>query len=319
VTIQLGDDDDCFSVKSWTKKAQWSCGEAALSVSEMEVGEACAKNRYESVTATCCTNTPPQCAASHAGSPGACRTEAQWTSYATHRCAQKEQALVESLPLWACEGGFRYIRFTCCADLPPLDPCDDGAPLVCDMEARSCGDDSILSVQGGCYSCVNPWTCAPPCEAGAAWDDGLSACCPTAPLVAECGCEPNHKSVDVDVLDEAGCLVEESCDCVPCEDGESCFDACASAPCLSGGTCASVDGVATCACAEGFDGGLCEGCAPGFEANGDGCNPCPTCPGSPWPDWELEDIEPSSPGYQDTYGLAALPSSVTVVTLLVGW
>lgn len=319
VTVNLGDGGDCMSLKKWHAQAQWTCDDAALSVTALEGGDACATNRYVSAAATCCVDAPALCESHHAGSKGTCRTEAQWTNYASQRCALEGRSLAGTDPVWSCDGGFRYIRFTCCADAPPPGPCDDDEPLVCAALAPACDDDTILSAKSGCHACVDPWTCALPCEEGASWDESLGSCCPTAPPVAQCDCEAYHASVSVEVLDEAGCLVEEGCDCVPCGEGESCFDGCAASPCLNGGACTNLEGVASCACPEGFDGDLCEGCAPGFAPEGGGCSPCPTCVASPWPAWELEDIEPSSPGYQDTYGLAALPSSVTVLTLLVGW
>ena len=43
------------------------------------------------------------------------------------------------------------------------------------------------------------------------------------------------------------------------------------------------------------------------------------CPGETWPLWELEDFQPNSPGYQETYGPQRFEGKVTLVSLLAGW
>lgn len=45
----------------------------------------------------------------------------------------------------------------------------------------------------------------------------------------------------------------------------------------------------------------------------------PTDPGAPFPQWALQDFQPESPGFGQTYGKDALPEGVQVVALLASW
>ena len=61
--------------------------------------------------------------------------------------------------------------------------CDDGSVVVCDVTPPSCGEFEILSVQNGCWICVNPATCKP-------W--GVPGCeedrdCPADMVCGPCG------------------------------------------------------------------------------------------------------------------------------------
>ncbi len=44
-----------------------------------------------------------------------------------------------------------------------------------------------------------------------------------------------------------------------------------------------------------------------------------TCVGAPLPTWQLQDFQPKSPRYLNTYGLEGFKPKVTVVALLSGW
>lgn len=44
-----------------------------------------------------------------------------------------------------------------------------------------------------------------------------------------------------------------------------------------------------------------------------------TCVGAPMPTWKLQDFQPKSPKYLNTYGLEGFKPKVTVVALLSGW
>ena len=46
------------------------------------------------------------------------------------------------------------------------DQCDDGSDPVCDMIPPKCSEFEILSIQNGCWICVNPATCKPWGEPG---------------------------------------------------------------------------------------------------------------------------------------------------------
>ena len=63
--------------------------------------------------------------------------------------------------------------------------------------------------------------------------------------------------------------------------------------------------------------------AHSVDANGntcpDACELLPTDPGAQAPSWQLEDFQPKSVGYQDTYGMEAFEGKVTVVALLASW
>jgi hypothetical protein len=45
----------------------------------------------------------------------------------------------------------------------------------------------------------------------------------------------------------------------------------------------------------------------------------PTDPGAPFPEWALQDFQPASPGFGQTYGKDGLPEGVQVVALLASW
>jgi hypothetical protein len=90
----------------------------------------------------------------------------------------------------------------CC--LPGRDAsCDDGSEPLCDRIPPVCDSSELLAVQGSCYSCVNPATCAPwgepTCRSGAdcgfdSWCNpcGTSSCSGCRDCVAACvphGCE----------------------------------------------------------------------------------------------------------------------------------
>lgn len=49
------------------------------------------------------------------------------------------------------------------------------------------------------------------------------------------------------------------------------------------------------------------------------CVPDKTCVGATMPTWQLQDFQPKSPRYGNTYGLEAFKGKVTVVALLSGW
>jgi hypothetical protein len=53
----------------------------------------------------------------------------------------------------------------------------------------------------------------------------------------------------------------------------------------------------------------------------DGPTPCEgiNCPGSLAPTWALQDFQPQSPYFEDTYGLEKFEGKVTVMVLLAGW
>ncbi|MGB0592120.1 MAG: hypothetical protein ACPGU1_20750 [Myxococcota bacterium] len=44
------------------------------------------------------------------------------------------------------------------------DPCGDGSEAVCMMVPPECEPGTVVSVQGGCFTCVDPDTCKPPVE-----------------------------------------------------------------------------------------------------------------------------------------------------------
>ena len=48
--------------------------------------------------------------------------------------------------------------YTCGA----CDPCGDGSDALCMMVPPECAEGTVLSVQGGCFACVDPATCKPP-------------------------------------------------------------------------------------------------------------------------------------------------------------
>ncbi|NUN15015.1 MAG: hypothetical protein HUU55_15405 [Myxococcales bacterium] len=177
--------------------------------------------------------------------------------------------------------------------------CDDGTSVLCDVIPPECPFGTILAVQDGCFSCVDPDTCASTCEEGTTYDPKLNACCPDAIFVADCYC-PGMDIVSTEVMDEKGCLLGYGCECIPnqCGDGTEllcdmlppdcpagtiltvqnhCFE------CVDPGTCKSVCNndsyydpkldaccplaifIADCLCLEGYD-------LVGFSVfNEDGC------------------------------------------------
>jgi hypothetical protein len=48
--------------------------------------------------------------------------------------------------------------------------CDDGSDPICDMIPPRCSEFEILSIQNGCWICVNPATCLPWGKAGCSED-----------------------------------------------------------------------------------------------------------------------------------------------------
>ena len=52
-------------------------------------------------------------------------------------------------------------------------------------------------------------------------------------------------------------------------------------------------------------------------------DPCeeegPTCKGSVWPEWDLEDFQPNSPRFGESYGLNTFEGTVTVMSLHAAW
>ena len=51
----------------------------------------------------------------------------------------------------------------------------------------------------------------------------------------------------------------------------------------------------------------------------DGAAFCVNCPGTKAPTWELQDFQPASPMFGQSYGLEAFEGKVTLMVLLAGW
>jgi hypothetical protein len=78
----------------------------------------------------------------------------------------------------------------CC--LPGRDPrCDDGSEPLCDRIPPRCDSTELLAVQGSCYACVNPSTCAPwgvsTCRSNA--DCGFDTWCNSCGTSSCSGCD----------------------------------------------------------------------------------------------------------------------------------
>ena len=55
------------------------------------------------------------------------------------------------------------------------------------------------------------------------------------------------------------------------------------------------------------------------EVSDEPCEEGPTCKGVAWPEWSLEDFQPNSPRFGETYGLPAFEGTVTVMSLHAAW
>lgn len=99
-----------------------------------------------------------------------------------------EEAGATCFAMRECPDGTSRIRSSCeptggiCC-LGAGGSCDDGSEVLCDMVEPECEAHEVVAVQGGCYVCVNPDTCAP-------W--GVPGCesdrdCPRGERCDECG------------------------------------------------------------------------------------------------------------------------------------
>ncbi len=88
-----------------------------------------------------------------------------------------------------------------------VNTCDDGSELLCDMIQPECEEGEILSVQNGCWECVNPATCLP-------W--GVAECYRDVDCAPDEFCNP-WGSTTCPVCAQA----VHACSPNPCDTGES--------------------------------------------------------------------------------------------------
>jgi thiol-disulfide isomerase/thioredoxin len=55
------------------------------------------------------------------------------------------------------------------------------------------------------------------------------------------------------------------------------------------------------------------------EVTDEPCEEGPTCKGAAWPEWSLEDFQPNSPRFSESYGLPAFEGTVTLMSLHAAW
>lgn len=119
----------------------------------------------------------------------------------------------------------------CFADCPPPGPCDDGSPLVCEIERPDCEPGEVRAVIDGCWSCVNPATCRPWGQPGCAADgdcDPGEVCDPcgtsSCPLCDNCipACRPGGGPI-CPGPDPAGCRERGCPPGLACEVGDACI------------------------------------------------------------------------------------------------
>ena len=119
----------------------------------------------------------------------------------------------------------------CC--LPGRDTsCDDGSEPLCDRIPPRCDDSELFAVQGSCYTCVNPATCAP-------W--GESTCRSNADCGFDTWCNPCGTS---------SCPGCDDCvaACVPhgCETESVLFCRCPAPDCTDSEQLTAIDGCWAC-------------------------------------------------------------------------
>lgn len=142
----------------------------------------------------------------------------------------------------------------CYGECVPVDTCDDGGPVLCDMEPPVCDDGLVAAVKDGCYECVEPDTCEPPASECAIEDCGPALGAPS--YQCEDGTWGGATGRCI-LYDNQECGWE-IIDCEPCTSGD----------CTPDLTCANVD------CAPGYE---CEMIYPPCAAGSDDCDPVPQC------------------------------------------
>ena len=173
----------------------------------------------------------------------------------------------------------------------PCDPCGDGSDALCMMIPPDCAEGTVLSVQGGCFTCVDPNTCEPPVECVVSGCNG-EICAPFE-MFSTCEASPEYACLSLttcgaDASGQCGweqndaylaCLEEVTGGATICEDETGAYAPGESWDAADGcNTCfCTEDGVAACtkmACPVGCAyGDAWYGVDESFPAT-DGCNTC---------------------------------------------
>jgi hypothetical protein len=143
-----GGETSCKDVATWKQYASDACVAAGKTLTDYSPGVDCGNGNYRYVKYTCCGKPvpppppPEECTTESQGSETSCKDVATWTKHASDSCAAAGKKLTSYSPGVDCgNGGYRYVKYTCCgAPVPPPPPPPDQCTTESQGSDISCKD-----------------------------------------------------------------------------------------------------------------------------------------------------------------------------------
>ena len=126
----LGGDGVCLDVATIKQNASFACEKAGLRLNDYFPTDACGDGTYRAAKYDCCPVPPPpplpppsNCTIQSQGSSSSCKDAGTWKQYAGEACQAAGTTLTDYSPYEDCgEGGYRYVKYTCCHNVEPPPP-----------------------------------------------------------------------------------------------------------------------------------------------------------------------------------------------------
>jgi hypothetical protein len=122
-----GSNTTCLSEAQWKERLGHACAEKGLGLTQLAFDGRCGDRdgMYSFAKFQCCGKEPPpptMCVGMHQGGDTSCKPEGTWKEYAAQACKEKGLELTRLSFAEACDGGYRLIKFECCAHKEPPPP-----------------------------------------------------------------------------------------------------------------------------------------------------------------------------------------------------